>query len=73
MKGDEEESLRKKKLNNISCLKTSFKLIMVFVIVFFKAVFVLIIHKHQKSPILIYQFFLSFKMGLKVDFNFYLL
>lgn len=29
-KGDEEGSLRKKKLNNISCLKTSFKLIMVF-------------------------------------------
>lgn len=30
MKGDEEESQCKKKLNNISCLKTSFKLIMVF-------------------------------------------
>lgn len=72
MKGDGEESLRKKKLNNI-CLKTSFKLTMVFIIVFFKAVSVLIIHKHQKSPILIYQFFLFFKMGLKVDFNFYLL
>lgn len=39
----------------------------------FKVIFVLIIHKHWKSPILIYQFFLFFKMGMKVDFNFCLL
>lgn len=73
MKEDEEESLHKKKLNNKSCLKTSFKLIMVFHYHIFKAMFVLIIHKHRKSPILIYQFFLLFKMDLGVDFNFYLL
>lgn len=39
----------------------------------FKVIFVLIIHKHWKSSILIYQFFLFFKMGMKVDFNFCLL
>lgn len=39
----------------------------------FKVMFVFIIHEHGKSPILIYQFFLFFKMGMKVDFNFCLL